>query len=76
MRNSRAFLVRFFAETTITVEELQNLEVGDVLMTEKPASSPTVVFVEAIPKFLGSVGQHRGNRAVKIRRAVLPTDRI
>ena len=64
------------AETTITVSDLRDLEAGDLIMTDKFATSPVAVYVEAVPKFLGSIGQHRGNRAVRIQRSLKPSDRI
>jgi len=64
------------AETTITVADLRNLEAGDLIMTDKLATSPVAVYVEAVPKFLGSIGQHRGYRAVRIQRSIKPGDRI
>ena len=64
------------AETTITVSDLRDLEAGDLIMTDKLATSPVAVYVEAVPKFLGSIGQHRGNRAVRIQRPIKPSDRI
>ena len=64
------------AESTITLADLRNLEVGDVIMTEKPAASPATVYVESVPKFLADIGRHRGNRAVTIRRPIKPSDRL
>ncbi len=64
------------AETTITVEDLHELEVGDVIVTEKHASSPVSVYVGDRAKFLGEIGRIKGHRAVRIQRAVRPTDRL
>ncbi len=64
------------AETTITVEDLHNLEVGDVIVTEKHASSPVTLYVGARAKFLAEVGRIKGHRAVRIQRAVRPSDRL
>ncbi len=68
-------ITAMLAETTITVEDLRHLEVGDLIMTEKPAASPATVYVEDVPKFLADLGRHKGHRAVKIRRALIPSDR-
>jgi flagellar motor switch protein FliM len=73
--DARLQVVAVLAETTITLSDLQNLEVGDLLMTDKPASMPATVCIEAVPKFVGDVGRHKGHRAVRIRRQVTPTDR-
>lgn len=64
------------AETTITVDDLRQLEVGDLIMTDKPATMPVVVCTEGRPKFLASLGQHKGNRALKISRSIRANDRI
>jgi flagellar motor switch protein FliM len=64
------------AETTITIADLRNLEVGDLIMTEKPATSPVVLTAEGIPKFLANIGQFKGNRALKMQRAIRPRDRV
>jgi len=64
------------AETTITIAELRGLEVGDVIMTDKPAVSPVTLTAGGKPKFLSHIGQFKGNRAVKIVRAIKPSDRV
>ena len=69
-------VVAVLAEATITVSDLQNLEIGDLIMTEKPASSPVTICIEGVPKFLGSIGQHRDKRAVRVHRAVKAADRV
>ncbi len=55
------------AETQITVSDLKNLEVGDVIMTDKPAGAPATVCVGSMPKFIADVGRHKGHRAVRVR---------
>ncbi|HMN41133.1 MAG TPA: flagellar motor switch protein FliM [Phycisphaerales bacterium] len=64
------------AETTITLNDLMNLSVGDVLTTERSASSPVVLCVENEKGFLGHIGQFKGQRAVKVMRAVEASDRV
>ena len=49
-------VIALLAETSITVSDLRSLEVGDVIMTDKPASSPSTIYIEEVPKFLGDVG--------------------
>ncbi|UCD74278.1 MAG: flagellar motor switch protein FliM [Phycisphaerales bacterium] len=63
------------AETTITMAELRELAVGDVITTDKPASSPVTLSAEGIPKFLAHIGQFKGNRALRILRPIQPPDR-
>jgi len=62
--------------TTIKVEELVNLAPGDVLQLDKPASGEMIVQIEGKNKFTGLVGQYKGKRALRIKRAVNSSDRI
>jgi flagellar motor switch protein FliM len=64
------------AETTITLRELLNLTVGDVILTEKAAAKPVVVCVEGEKKFLAQIGQHKGARALKVIRPTGPGDNL
>ncbi len=63
------------ATTNITLKELLTLSVGDVIMTEKPASTPVQLCVEDEPKYLAQIGQFKGNRALRIMRAMTANDR-
>jgi flagellar motor switch protein FliM len=63
------------AETTMTIAELRNLEVGDVVMTDKPANTPITLLAGGKPKFLADIGQHKGKRALRIVRPVQAGDR-
>jgi flagellar motor switch protein FliM len=58
----------FLAQTTMTFDDLLSLQVGDVITTEKDCSRDVLIQVEGKNKFLGQVGQYRGNRAVRITR--------
>ncbi len=64
------------ADTTMSVNDLMNLQIGDVILTEKPASSPLSLSVGGKRKYIGQLGQYRGNRAFKVSRALTPKDRI
>ena len=64
------------AETSITLRDLVSLSVGDLITTEKPASSHVVLCVEGQPKQLANIGQFKGQRAVKVVRAVTPRDLV
>ncbi len=59
----------FLASTTIRVSELLSLQVGDVITTSKPCQKDVVIQVEGKNKFVGQVGQFRGNKAIRITRA-------
>src|SRR6185437_1029700 len=58
----------FLAQTTIKLNELLALQVGDVITTDKPCEREVLIQVEGKNKFLGQIGQYRGNRAIKIVR--------
>lgn len=64
------------ADTTIKLSDLMNLEVGDIVMTEKPASGPLSLSIEGKRKYIGHLGQYRGNRAFKVKRALSVKDRV
>lgn len=54
------------AETTMTLSELQALEVGDVILTGSPADTPSALSVEGQLKFNVIPGTHRGSRVVRV----------
>ena len=62
--------------TTIKVEELVNLAPGDIIQLEKPANSEMIVQIEGKNKFAGLIGQFKGKRALRIKRNLLPGERI
>ncbi len=64
------------ADTTIKLSDLVSLQVGDMILTEKPASAPLTLSVEGRRKFIGQLGQYRGNRAFKVLRPIAPKDRV
>jgi len=63
------------AETTMTLRELQDLEVGDLITTTRSSDQPVVMCVEGMPKFLARIGQFKGNRAVQVVRSIRHEDR-
>ncbi len=64
------------ANTTISMNELLSLKPGDVVLTEKPASAALTLKIEGKRKYIGQLGQYRGNRAFKIMRRYQPKDRV
>jgi flagellar motor switch protein FliM len=64
------------AQTTITLRDLVEMSVGDMIATDKPAGQTVVLCVEGERKFLAQIGQFKGKRALKIVRAIKPTDRV
>lgn len=63
------------AETTITLRDLSEMKPGDLIVTTTPAADPSLILVGGEPKFRARVGQHRGKRAVQIKRAVTRGER-
>ena len=61
-------LVGVLASTTLTLSELSHLEVGDVLTTRTPMTTPATLLVQDRAKFAATVGEHHGRRALKILR--------
>lgn len=61
-------VVAYLAETSMTVVDLVNLQVGDILQTAKPVSAPMVLQVEGQNKFAGRLGRHKDHVAVKVAR--------
>jgi flagellar motor switch protein FliM len=54
------------AETTITLRDLMEMSVGDLIVTDKAAAQPIEVYVEGQIKQLAQIGQFRGSRALRI----------
>ncbi|MBW2107911.1 MAG: flagellar motor switch protein FliM [Deltaproteobacteria bacterium] len=50
----------------ITTERLLGLQVGDVIQLEQSAGDPLIGKVQGVPKFRGSPGVRKANRALKI----------
>ncbi|HUU43938.1 MAG TPA: flagellar motor switch protein FliM [Planctomycetota bacterium] len=65
-------VVADLALTQITVRELLELEVGDLLKTDVAVDQEATVFVEGKPKFKGRPGRNRRNKAVLITRGIEP----
>jgi flagellar motor switch protein FliM len=64
------------AETTMTVQDLLSLSVGDLVTTEKSANQPAVLMVEGEKKFICNLGQIDGARALKVARPYTFDDRL
>ncbi len=58
----------FLGETTITIDELLQLQPGDIITTKKPADADLVLQVEDRNKFAGKLYRHKDNRALRITR--------
>jgi flagellar motor switch protein FliM len=64
------------AQTTITLRDLMEMSVGDLIVTDKPAGQDVVVCVEGEKKLLAKIGQFKGKRALRIVRPIEATDRV
>jgi flagellar motor switch protein FliM len=51
---------------TVRVKDILNFSPGDVLVLDQSPADPLVSFVEGLPKFQGSAGVLKGNRAFRI----------
>jgi flagellar motor switch protein FliM len=58
----------FLGETTITVGELLTLQPGDIIQTTKPKDGDIIIQVEGENKFVGKIGRHKENKAIKVVR--------
>lgn len=54
------------AETTISTADLLELQVGDIIASEKDIAEPLLVTVEGTPKYQAAAGQYKGRKAIKI----------
>ena len=63
------------AETTMTLSDLQGLEVGDLILTGRQSESPVTLLVEGRPKYLAALGQHQGGRVVRVLRSIRSGER-
>jgi flagellar motor switch protein FliM len=76
LESARLNVSAVLAQTTMTITDLSNLQVGDVILTEKPATAPLALTIEGKRKYIGNLGQHKGNRAYKVTRPINPKDRV
>lgn len=58
----------FLAQTSMTMNDLMSLQVGDIITTDKPVGRDVLITVEGRNKFLGQLGQYRGSKAIQITR--------
>ena len=62
----KASLTVKLGETEMTVGDLINLEVGDIIPLFEEASGEVEIEVGGVPKLRGLIGSYKGNRAVQI----------
>ena len=66
IRNMEVELKVKLAPAKIKMHELLQLQVGDVICTQKRVDSPLLVSVEGIPKFWGKPGTFQGYTAIQL----------
>ena len=66
VRNMKALVKVKLAESKMKLHEFLNLRVGDVICTQKNASSPLLVSIEGIPKYWATPGKYKGFTAIHI----------
>jgi len=59
-------LVVDLAETQIATADLVDMQIGDVITTEKDVRTPLVVSIEGRPKFHAEAGLYKGRKAVQM----------
>ncbi len=55
-----------FDDTVGTVQDIINLQVGDVIRVDHTVNKPVTVLVEHMPKFKAAIGRHKSRYAVRI----------
>lgn len=68
VQNAPVDMRAFLAQTSISLNDLLSLQPGDIITTPKECSQEVLIQVEGRNKFLGLIGQFRGNRAIRITR--------
>lgn len=68
--NAEANLLVNLGETTITVGDLVNLNVGDIIPLNQDADGELDLLIESVKKFKCFFGVSRGNRAVQVTRMI------
>ena len=72
---AKLLLQCYLATTQITVHDLVNLQIGDIIQTDKLKSQDLLLKIEGRNKFAGRIGQFRGKRALKIVRRATANER-
>lgn len=66
--SSEIDLSAILGKTTITLEDLLNLEEGDVIVLDKKIEEPVEIYVEGVPKILGKLGVFKNRMAVQVQK--------
>lgn len=66
--NSEVDLSAILGKTIITLEDLLNLEEGDVIVLDKKVEEPVEIYIEGVPKMLGKLGVFKNRMAVQVQK--------
>jgi flagellar motor switch protein FliM len=58
-------------QTVLTIEEIMNLQEGDLVMLDAKANTPAGVYVNNKKKFYGNIGTLGVRKAVRINEMIL-----
>jgi len=67
---SEVHLSAVLGKTIITLEDLINLEEGDVVVLDRRIEEPVEVYIEGVPKMLGKLGVFKNRMAVKVQKFI------
>jgi flagellar motor switch protein FliM len=66
--SSEIDLSAILGKTIITLEDLLNLEEGDVIVLDKKIEEPVEIYVEGVPKMLGKLGVFKNRMAIQVQK--------
>jgi flagellar motor switch protein FliM len=71
VKTSKLDIRGILGSTTLTLQELSHLQVGDVIPMDKAVDSPIVLRIGAVDWFDGEIGARKNKIAVKIKNNIL-----
>ena len=74
--SAKVELVASLADTNLTASDLLNLNVGDVILTERDISRGITIQVEGQSTYVADIGQLKGHKAIQIRENLLQSQDI
>ena len=70
LSDTNAEVIAKLGETSMSVGDLINLEIGDVIPLSQEASGEVGLEIEGIQKMQGLIGIYKGNRAIQVTKDV------
>jgi flagellar motor switch protein FliM len=71
IKTSKLDIRGILGSTTLTLQELSHLQVGDVIPIDKSVDSPVILRIGAVDWFDGEIGTRKNKIAVKIKNNIL-----